>query len=145
MVSSELNSRQVILPFLGVMVALSVALQIAIALADHEIGPVAWVATLAVALVYLWYHVTHGDRWSQIRFGRLVAHVCGFLAVNLGFHVHAALLVLANSPAIRGNADFPIADQWFGVLFGMFVIWGVGLLVHVTASITARGFEDLRA
>jgi len=44
-----------------------------------------------------------------------------------------------------GDANFPIDDQWFGVLFGMFVIWGLGLLIHLAASIGSRGFEDLRA
>lgn len=74
-----------------------------------------------------------------------MAHLCGFLTVNLGFHLHAALLIVTNNAAIRGGANFPIDEQWFGVLFGMFVIWGLGPLIHLAASIESRGFEDLRA
>lgn len=145
MSDTQLNSRRVILPFLATMVALNIVLQVAIAFAGSEIGVTAYLLTAAVAVVYAVYHWTHRVTLSQIRFGRLVAHLCGFLTVNLGFHLHAAVLVSSNDEAIRGDASFPIDDQWFGVLFGMFVIWGAGLLIHLAASIASRGFEDLHA
>lgn len=141
----QLNSRRVILPYLATMVALNIVLQVGIVFAGNKIGITAVVLTAAVAVVYAVYHWTHRVPLSQIRFGRLVAHLCGFLTVNLGFHLHAAVLVGTNNGAIRGDADFPIDDQWFGVLFGMFVIWGLGLLIHLAASIASRGFEDLHA
>lgn len=141
----QLNASRVILPFLATMVALNIALQIGIAFSGNRIGIMAYLLTAAVAVVYALYHWTRRGSLSQIRFGRLVAHLCGFITVNLGFHLHAAVLIATNDAAIRGDADFPIDDQWFGVLFGMFVIWGAGLLIHLAASIASRGFEDLRA
>lgn len=141
----ELNSRRVLLPYLAVMVGLNIALQVAIAIAGNDIDLLAGVLTGVVAVVYAFFEVTRRAPLTHIRFGRLVAHLCGFITVNLGFHVHAAVLIVTNDPAIRGDADFPIDDQWFGVLFGMLIIWGLGLLIHLTASISARGFEDLRA
>ncbi|MGH8776726.1 MAG: hypothetical protein ACRDWI_16765 [Jiangellaceae bacterium] len=145
MTELELNSRQVLQPYLAAMVVLNVVLQVAIVLAGNGIGLVAYLLTGVVALVYAYFHVTRRTPLTHIRFGRLVTHLCGFITVNLGFHLHAAVLIVTNNPAIRGDADFPIDDQWFGVLFGMLVFWGLGLLVHLTASISARGFEDLHA
>ncbi|MGB7448417.1 MAG: hypothetical protein WA892_04740 [Ornithinimicrobium sp.] len=134
-----------ILPYLATMVVLNIALQVGIVIAGNTIGLVAFVMTAAVALVYALYHWKRRTELSQIRYGRLVAHLSGFLTVNLGFHLHAAVLIVTNNAAIRGDANFPIDDQWFGVLFGMFIIWGLGLLIHLAASIGSRGFEDLRA
>lgn len=145
MSTTQLDARRVILPYLAVMVALNVALQVGIVIAGNQIGFTALALTAVVAVVYGRYHWTRRASLSQIRFGRIVAHLCGFITVNLGFHIHAAVLILMNSPAIRGDADFPINDQWFGVLFGMFIFWGIGLLAHLAASIGARGFEDLHA
>lgn len=145
MSQTQLNASRVILPYLATMVVLNILLQFGIAATGNHIDLTAALMTAVVALVYGLYHWTRREPLSQIRFGRLVAHLCGFITVNLGFHVHAALLIGSNNEAIRGDAGFPIDDQWFGVLFGMFVFWGVGLLIHLTASIASRGFEDLRA
>lgn len=141
----QLDARRVILPYVAVMVVLNVGLQVGIVVAGNQIGITAFALTAVVAIVYAFYHWTRRATLSQIRFGRLVAHLCGFITVNLGFHIHAAVLIGINSTAIRGDADFPIDDQWFGVLFGMFIFWGLGLLTHLTASIGSRGFEDLHA
>lgn len=145
MSETQLNARRAILPYLATMVVLNIVLQVGIAIAGNTISITAYVLTAAVAVVYALYHWTHRTPLSQIRFGRLVAHLCGFITVNLGFHLHAAVLIVTNNAAIRGDTNFPIDDQWFGVLFGMFIIWGLGLLVHLTASIASRGFEDLHA
>lgn len=141
----QLDTRRVILPYLATMVAVNAALQVAIALAGSQIGVTAFVLTAVVAIVYAWYHWTRRVQLAQIRFGQLVAHVCGFVTVNLGFHIHAAVLLVTGSAAIRGDTYFRIDAQWFGVLFGMFIIWGLGLLLHLLASIRTRGFENLRA
>lgn len=145
MSQTQLNASRVILPYLGTMVGLNILLQIGIVAIGNQINAAAALMTAVVALVYALYHWTRRKPLAQIRFGRLVAHLCGFITVNLGFHMHAAVLMVTNNEAIRGDANFPIDDQWFGVLFGMFVIWGLGLLIHLTASIASRGFEDLHA
>lgn len=145
MSNNQLNARQMMLPYLAVMVTLNVALQVGIVIAGNQIGFPALALTAVVAVVYGLYDWRRRGKLSQIRFGRLVAHLCGFITVNLGFHIHAVVLILINSPAIRGDANFAIDDQWFGVLFGMFTFWGLGLLTHLAASIGARGYEDLHA
>lgn len=144
MPENQLDARRVILPYLGVMVGLNFALQVGVAIAGSQIGLVAFLLTAVVAVVYGLYHWTNRELLSQIRFGRLVAHLCGFITVNLGFHIHAAVLLIINADSMGGDASFLVDDQWFGVLFGMFVFWGLGLLAHLTASIGARGYEDLR-
>lgn len=145
MSQTQLNASRVILPYLVTMVVLNILLQIGITATGNRIDLTTALMTAVVALVYALYHWTRRKPLSQIRFGRLVAHLCGFITVNLGFHIHAAVLMVTNNEAIRGDANFPIDDQWFGVLFGMFIIWGLGLLIHLTASIASRGFEDLHA
>lgn len=145
MSETQLNSRRIIVPYLATMVALNVALQAGVAFAGSTIGVASYALTAVVLVVYVVYHWTRRAELAQIRFGRPVAHVCGFITVNLVFHIHAAVLIVINSPSIRGDANFPINDQWFGVLFGMFVIWGIGLIIHLAGSIGSRGFEDLHA
>jgi hypothetical protein len=141
----QLNSRRIFLPYLATMVALNAALQLGVVFARDSIGIVPFALTAVVFIVYVLFHWTRRAELAQIRFGRLVTHLCGFITVNLGCHLHAAVLIVINSPAIRGDANFPIDDQWFVVLFGMFVIWGIGLLPHLAGSIGSRGFEDLHA
>ena len=145
MSTTQLNPRRVILPYLAAMIVLNIALQMGIAITGNHIDITALALTAVVAVVYASYTWTRRLPLSHIRFGRVIAHLCGFITVNLGFHIHAAILIVTNNAAIRGDANFPIDDQWFGVLFGMFVFWGLGLLAHLAASISARGFEDLRA
>jgi hypothetical protein len=96
-----------------------------------------------IALYYLWYHYSSRDLLARVRFGRLVARLVGFIIVNVSYHLHAFILYVTNNPAIRGDKDFSINPGWFGVLFGMTTFWGIGLLIHMIASIANRGFEEL--
>ncbi|MFT4189412.1 MAG: hypothetical protein QM621_12620 [Aeromicrobium sp.] len=141
----SLDPAPVILPHLTVMIVLNLALQVVIAVDGHRIGAVAYLGTAVVAVAYAAFHLVRGRQLAQMRFGRLVAHVCGFITVNLGFHIHAAWLVMEDSPAIRGEHGFPLDDGWFGVLFGMFVFWGSSLVCHLIASIAQQGYEELHA
>ena len=118
-------------------------LQVVIAVRGNHIDLVSQLLLACVALYYTWYHITAKDLLSKVRFGRLVAHLCGFLIVNLSYHAHAFILYVSNNPAIRGTADFSIDSGWFGILFGMTTFWGIGLLIHMIASIANRGFEEL--
>lgn len=145
MTAPNIDTRHVILPLLGAMVGLNIVVQVGVAIDGSQISWTAGLLTLVVALVYAGYDWRRRIALTQIRFGRLITHLCAFVTVNLGFHAHAALLIARNDPVIRGDAHFPIDDQWFGVLFGMFVFWGFGLLIHLTASIASRGFENLHA
>lgn len=126
-----------------VMVVSCIVLQIIITIRGNRIDIVSNLLLAIVALYYIWYHATAKELISRVRFGRLVAHLIGFLAVNLSYHFHAFILLISNNPAIRGTNDFAIDSGWFGVLFGMTTFWGIGLLIHMIASIANRGFEEL--
>ncbi len=141
----ELNAKEVILPYALILLGLSVASHIVIALTDNRIGAVAQATVVVMALYYAYYHLKNNRKLAQIRFGKLVAHATGYLIVNLGFFVHALVLFVTGSNAIEGKADspLPIDPGWFGVLFGMASFWGIGLLIHSIASIAQRGYEDL--
>lgn len=127
----------------GIMFVSCVVLQIAITLRDNKIDLISQLLLVGIAIYYVWYNITSKDQLSKLRFGRLVAHLVGFLVVNLSYHTHAFVLFVTNNPAIKGTDSFPINSGWFGVLFGMMTFWGLGLLIHTVALITNRGFEEL--
>lgn len=132
-----------LLTHVGIMFVLCVVLQVAIALRGNKIDLVSQLMLASIALYYAWYHIASKDQLSKLRFGRLVAHLVGFLIVNLSYHAHAFVLFVTDNPAIKGADPFPIDAGWFGVLFGMMTFWGIGLLIHAIASISNRGFEEL--
>lgn len=98
---------------------------------------------VGVFLYYVYYNITSKKLLSRVRYGLLVAHVASFLIVNIPFHLYAFILFMSNNDAIRGNENFAISPDWYGVLFGMTTFWGIGLLVHTVASVANRGFEEL--
>lgn len=135
--------KQSLLKYTGLMILFSTLLQIVIALRGNHIDFVSQLLLAVIAVYYFWYHYTTKDQLSKLRFGRLVAHLVGFLVVNLSYHIHAFVLFVTSNPAIKGTDGFSIDPSWFGVLFGMFSFWGIGLLIHLVASIANRGFEEL--
>ena len=110
--------KKILLPYAGIMVILCIFAQVVIALRGSSIDFIAGLALMPAFIYYLYFNVMFKNRLSKVRFGALVAHVVGFLIVNL-------------------------SPSWFGVLFGMFVFWGLGLLIHLIASISLNGFEEL--
>jgi hypothetical protein len=98
---------------------------------------------VGVFLYYVYYNLTSKKLLSRVRYGLLVAHVTSFLIVNVPFHLYAFILFMSNNAAIRGNDNFAISPDWYGVLFGMTTFWAIGLLVHTIASVANRGFEEL--
>ena len=137
------EGKRSLLRHFGIMFALCLVLQAIIAVRGSRIDLVSQLLLGVVALYYAWYHYTSQDLLSRMRFGRLVAHVVGFLIVNLSYHLHAFFLFLSGNTAINGTSDFGIDPSWFGALFGMVTFWGIGLLIHLIASIASRGFEEL--
>ncbi len=127
----------------AVMLISCIALQIVITIRGNHIDLVSQLLLVCIALYYAWYNITAKALLSRVRFGRLVAHLIGFLIVNLSFHAHAFILFVSSNPAISGTKEFSIDPGWFGVLFGMTTFWGIGLLIHMVASIASRGFEEL--
>lgn len=126
-----------------VMSGLCALLQIIIAVRDSKIDLVAYLLLIVVALYYAYYNYTSRHTLRKLRFGRLVSHLVGFLIVNLSYHIHAYILFVTHNPAIEGNENFAINPEWFGVLFGMMSFWGIGLFIHLIASISRRGFEEV--
>ncbi len=137
------EAKRSLLQHVIVMLVSCTLLQVVIVVRGNHIDLVSQLLLGCVALYYAWYHITAKDLLSRVRFGRLAAHLTGFLIVNLSYHAHAFILYVSNNPAIRGTQDFSIDSGWFGVLFGMTTFWGIGLLIHMIASIANRGFEEL--
>ena len=142
MKSKSQSINQIILPYAGIMAILCLFAQIVTAARGSEIDFVAGLALVPAFLYYLYFHITSKEKLSKVRFGRLVAHFVAFFLVNLSYHIHAAIVLLQNISDIQGPV-VNVSESWFGVLFGMFVIWGIGLLIHMTASIAQKGYEEL--
>ncbi len=132
-----------ILRYAGVMTALCVITQIVIALRGSRMDWVATIALLPAFVYYLYFHLAHRTVLGNLRFGRLVAHGIGFLIVNLSYHIHAAFLIISET-AGKGP-EVHLTAGWFGVLFGMFIFWGLGLGIHTVASVANKGYEGLDA
>jgi len=125
------TAKTSLLKHFGIMFALCAALQVIIALRGNHIDLVSQLLLVVVALYYAWYHYASRTLLRRLRFGRLVAHVVGFLIVNLSYHLHAFVLFVSGSVAINGSdAYFGIDEGWFGVLFGMTTFWGIGRLIR---------------
>lgn len=136
-------AKKSLLQHAAIMTVAVIALQLFIYAHGSVIDGSANLGLVVIALYYAWYHYSSRDLLARVRFGRLVAHLVGFIIVNVSYHLHAFILYVTNNPAIRGDKDFSINQGWFGVLFGMTTFWGIGLLIHMIASIANRGFEEL--
>lgn len=134
--------NQILLPYAGILTLLCVFAQIIVVLHGNEIDFISGLALVPAFLYYLYFYITSKQKLSKIRFGRLVAHVVAFLIVNLSYHIHAAILSLGNTSNTQGPVVH-LSEGWFGVLFGMTTIWGLGLLIHTVASIAQKGYEEL--
>jgi hypothetical protein len=110
--------------------------QALIAVRGSQIDLIAGLLLLTVAAYYSYFLFSTRTALRRIRFGQLVAHAAGFVIVNISYHIHAGLLLLL------GKRDL-LDENWAGVLIGMFVFWGIGLLVHLVASVAMRGYENV--
>jgi len=134
--SLELNINRVLLPYLGILGGLCLLVQVLTAARGSRIDVVAGLLLLPVAVYYSYFQYSARIVLRQVRFGQLVAHAGGFVIVNLGYHLHAGLLLLLGKREL-------LDENWAGVLIGMFVFWGIGLLVHLVASVAMKGYENL--
>lgn len=132
-----------LLTYTAVMIIFSTLLQIIVAIRGNRIDLLSQLLLVCIAIYCFWYQLVTKSQLTKMRFGRLIAHLIGFLVINLSYHIHALLLFITDNPAIKGSGEFTIDATWFGVLFGMFCFWGAGLLIHLIASIANRGFEEL--
>ena len=136
MKSLELNINRTLMPYLGILGGMCLLAQALTAARGSRMDLVAAAFLLPVAVYYAYFQYSARLELTKVRFGRLIAHTAGFVIVNLSYHLHAGLLLLAGKRAL-------LDEYWAGVLIGMFVFWGLGLLVHLAASVAMRGYENL--
>jgi 4-amino-4-deoxy-L-arabinose transferase-like glycosyltransferase len=142
----ELNTKKVLMPFMIKMLCLSLFLQIIIATRNHKIDIVP-VTFLILIAIYYYYFTFYKEKNSlkKIRFGSLMGHLIGYLTVNIGFLAHLLFLVSTNNQILTAESGSPlfISGGWFGFALCMPVFWGLtGMLPHLMASISNRGFEE---
>ena len=134
--SLELKINRILLPYLGILGGMCLLVQVLTAARGSQIDLIAGLLLVAVAVYYSYFLFSTRSALRRVRFGQLVAHVAGFLIVNLSYHLHAGLLLLSGKRHL-------LDENWAGLLIGMFVFWGIGLLVHLVASVAMRGYENL--
>jgi len=138
-----LDARKSLLTYFGILVASCLALQIVIAIRGSKIDIVAAILLGIIAIYYTYNEFTSRKISGQIRYGRLVTHLVGYLVINLSFHIHAFFLFINDSPVIQGEEGLAFDGGWFGILIPMTTFWGLGLLTHAAGSIISRGFEEV--
>ncbi len=146
MKESELNAKNILLPFLLKMVGLSLVLQLLITFRGNKIDMTSVIFLVLIA-IYYYYFIFYKKKHSlkKVRFGSFISHLVGYITINLGFLTHMLFLVAVNSPALRSESGSPLAinGNWFGYGLCMPVFWGLtGLLPHLIVSILNRGFEE---
>jgi len=125
-----------LMPYLGILGGMCLVVQVLTAARGSKMDLVAGALLLPVAVYYAYFQYSARTELSKVRFGQLIAHAAGFIIVNLSYHIHAGLLLLLGKRAL-------LDEYWAGMLIGMFVFWGLGLLIHLAASVAMRGYENL--
>jgi hypothetical protein len=142
---STINARSLLLPYLLAVVGGVLAIQAVIGVQGGEITVLAGAMTAVLAAAAAGFVAVRSRALRQVRFGLLVAHVGTFVPVVAGFTLHG--LVRATDLArAGGGADLVGAEMlgtpWFGVVYVMTPLWGLGLLCHVVATVAQRGWES---
>lgn len=139
--STPTAARRSLLPFFGAMVLANAFLHLAIALTGNHIGIASELMLAVIALGFALYLILARRGLSRLRFGMLVAHMSTYAVVNVGFLLHASVLLALGSPAIAGDGSVPLDPGWIGATFVMASLWGLGLLMHIAGSLAGRGYE----
>ena len=139
----KLNIAKILMPYVLIMLGLNILLHAFIAFRGNQIDIESQLFLATIAVYYFYFnYFKENKNLSKVRFGKLVAHFIGYLIVNLGYFIHAYILIALGNEAIKGGYTL-INETWFGAVFGMATFWGIGLLIHSIASIASRGFEDI--
>ncbi|GAA3666514.1 hypothetical protein GCM10023081_01760 [Arthrobacter ginkgonis] len=138
------NARSLILPFVLVLTAAMLVVQIVIIVEGGVPGLYSGILTGIVALgIAVW--VRHWYRTLlRVRFGIAIVHASAFAAVTTSFNLHGLVQVLITSggQGFEAAAGLLLSTPWFGVTLGMSALWGLGLMVHLLGAILGRGWED---
>jgi hypothetical protein len=142
--STGVNSRDVLLPYTLVLLAVVSALQIVIAATGGEIGILAGALTALMAIgVAAWFWRSYA-KLRRIRFGVVVAHTITFVAVTTSFAIGAlaSTIALVSQDQSGLAAERLLSTPWFGATLVMSAIWGIGLFAHLVGTVVGRGWED---
>lgn len=139
------RAHRTLVPYFLTMLGLNALLQAVIALTGSRIGLLSGLLLAVVAVAYVAYLLTLGRPLSRVRYGSLIAHVITYATVNVGFGLHAMILLATGSPAIAGDGLAPIDPRWIGAALVMPSVWGLGLLAHMFGALMGRGFEKAPA
>lgn len=104
--------------------------------ASNEITLGTYLLLAAIGVYYFYFRMTHATQLRQRPYGDYLVHVGGYIVINGSFWIHATLL------AFRGNQE-RINSSWFGLLFGMSVLWGIGVLIHTLGAVRGKGYDDV--
>lgn len=143
--SRAVRAHTSLLPYVLALIGATAVLHLLITLSDNRITVLTTLPLVVIALGYAIYLVTLGRPLGQVRYGHLVAHALTYAVVNVGYLLHAFVLIASDSPAVRGDGHFALEAGWFGATFGMAAFWGIGLILHGLGALLDRGFEAPRA
>lgn len=138
------NARSLLLPFVLVLTAAMLVVQVVIIVEGGAPGLYSGIGTGTVALgIAAW--VRHWHRMLlRVRFGLAIVHAFAFAVVTTSFNLHGLVQVLITSGdrGFDAAAGLLLSTPWFGVTLGMSALWGLGLMVHLLGAILGRGWED---
>ncbi|MFT4246254.1 MAG: hypothetical protein QM571_07075 [Micrococcaceae bacterium] len=138
MITHRLPFNKMILSYTAVLTVLCVFAQIVVAVNNNEVGAMSVLALLPALFYYLYFNSRASNKLDQVRFGKLLVHFITFLIVNLSYHIHAAFVVT------QSGTNMLLPSGWNGVLFGMFIVWGIVLAFHAIVSILNSGLENFK-
>lgn len=142
--SADVNTRALLLPYLLVLIAATVAVQVVVVLVGGRLTPVVAVLTGATGIGAVAWGWVHRRELRQVRFGAVVAHVALFLTVTVSYTVHAVIRVvgLGSQGDVEAATELILGSPWFGATLVTSAAWGTGLLIHVIGSVLGRGWDD---
>lgn len=131
------NFREHLFKLTAIVAGGVMATHVAIVLQDHKVTILAFLALAVVAIAY--YVQTYRFRivFRRVRHGSFLAHLSGYVIVVGSFYLHAGYLLASNQRDL-------IDANWYGLLFGMGLFWGLGLVTHAAGTFMTKGFEDVQ-
>lgn len=141
--SETARSHASLLPYSLSLIGAVMVLHLLIVLADHRITVLTTLPLVAIAIAYAAYLLTRGRALGRVRYGRFVAHALAYAIINVGYLLHAYVLIAVGSPAITGHGA-AVDGPWLGAALAMPAFWGLGLILHGIGAVLDRGFEAPR-
>lgn len=141
--SGAARARSSLLPYTLALLGANLLLHLVIVLGGNRITVLTTLPLVAIALGAALYLATRGRGLGRVRYGRFVAHALLYATVNVGYLLHAWVLVALGAPLFSGEPSAP-DDAWPGAVLAMASFWGLGLILHGLGVVLDRGFEAPR-